>query len=261
MTDLDVPRRTSAWHHRRFDRLVAPDALRATVLDIPATTARTRGHVADPRRVSRPLQLLLAAALIVAAMGGAMAIGRLIAVPTPDEVPVNFAGLNPCDVLGFRPSLMDEPFRGTSELSGDLEHSGVVTSREFAAIRRGEPLRTAGPAGRCDYASADRIRNASALRYRGFVVEFRSQETTLAEAREIVGDPRYVTPPTDVAGIGDAVLWCRSRSAASSHCEILFVSAEPYFFVVSVGSTPDDEAPIPLRTIAASVLEALRNTR
>ena len=85
MTDLELRQHVSAWHHGRFDDGVAPDRLRGAVLAIPEAAAEPRGAVTDPRRLSRPLILLVAAALLIGALGGAMALGRLITVPKPDE--------------------------------------------------------------------------------------------------------------------------------------------------------------------------------
>ena len=262
MTEIELRRRLASWHHDRFDGLEAPDRLRGAVLAMPGTSAKPRGPVADPRRLSRPLILLVAAALVIGAMGGAMAIGRLIAVPTPDEVPVDFAGLNPCEVLGFRLTVAEERYRGSLELSDQLEHTSKVTSREFAALRRGEQLRAVAPPGRCDYASADQRRDTAPSRvaYRGFTIEFRAQQTTLDEALEIVRQYAVVPQtPTEVAPIGRARVWqtCRARSPQDGFdCDLLFVSADPYFFVISDRSFGDVDAE-PLREIAASVVAVL----
>jgi hypothetical protein len=266
MTDLELRQHVSAWHHGRFDDGVAPDRLRGAVLAIPEAAAEPRGPVAHPRRLGRPLILLVAAALLIGALGGAMAIGRLIAVPKPDEVPVNFAGLNPCEVLGFRPTLGEERYRGSLELSDQLEHTTKVTSREFAAIRSGEQLRTVAPPGRCDYAGPDRSRDSapSSVAYRGFTIEFRVQETRLEEALEIVQlYPVGTQPPTEVEPIGRARVWqaCRIRSPQDGlGCDLLFVSADPYFFVIWDHSFGHPE-PEPLREIAASVMEVLGGSR
>lgn len=258
MTDVELQRRVSAWHHGRFDDVVAPDGLVGAVMAIPASAPELRGPMPGPRGLTRPLVLLVAAALLMGALGGAIALGRMIWMPDTAPVPVDFATLNPCEVLGFRPTVGQERHRGSLELSDQLEHTTKVTSREFAAIRRGEQLRAVAPPGRCDY-SPER-RNTDPFAYREFAIEFRAQETTLDEALEIIGQ-RAVAPqtPTELAPIGRARVWqsCWGRSPQDGlDCNLLFVFADPYFFVITDKSIGDVEAE-PLREIAASVMEVL----
>lgn len=255
MTDRKLQQRLGAWHHGRFDDSVAPDRLRGAVLAIPEAGAEPRGPVAEPTRLSRPLILLVAAALAISVIGGAMALGRQTWMPDADPVPVDFATLNPCEVLGFGPTIGGERYRGSLELSDRLEHTARITSREFAAIRSGEALPQVAPRGSCGYHGDD-----TAL-----TIEFRAQETTHAEALEIVRDPRYALvpqTPSEVAPIGRATAWqaCRAALPDGFDCNILFVSAEPYFFVITDRSLADSDVDA-MRQVAARVLEVLAGAR
>lgn len=262
MTDGKLHQRLEAWHHSRFDDPVAPDGLRDAILAIPGADAELRGLAAEPARLSRPLILLVAAALLVSAVGAGLALGGLVG-PTleVDNVRTDFSDMNACEVLGFSPSGLGQgDYRGRLGTSSGAENTTMVTSGEIEAIRRGEAVPVVGPRGSCDYWGPDG----------GFGVAFRPEETTQIDALEIIRHGPGLKGDREQPSIDGATVWhvCISDETEPG-CGVysLFVSAEPYFFRITdypaPGDTTDAETAASgyLRDVAERVLEVLTSAR
>jgi hypothetical protein len=235
MNDLKLRQQLSDWHRDRFDADVAPERLRDAVLAMPETESVLRGRAPERTRLGRPMILLVAAALLVSAVGGALALGSR-------ATPRDFSTMNVCDVLGSESNGTFAP--------AEYGYSEMVTSRELAATRRGEALRTVAPGGSCRYTDPSGI----------VFVEFRSQETTREEAAEIVSDGRYATGFNERPSIQGAAVWqvCalsavpgRNETSGGRNCGHALVSAEPYFFGISMYDP----------AVIARVLDVLSGTR
>jgi hypothetical protein len=185
-----------------------------------------------------------------------MAIGRLIAVPRPDEVPVDLSAVSPCEVIRVEAKLgMMGSITGSPRLPSTSDHSVPVTTREFATIKGGGQLPLVSPRGSCNY-----VGEAGTL-----AVSFRAQWTTPDEAPEIIGRASFETygitpapralPPVDGAAVWEACPHFRPRP----NCSTWFILDEPYFFVIEQ-RTGEFDAGL-MRAFAVEVLEALRSAR